>query len=245
MIQTATAAEQVTRTRARLACAVVCASALLGGVAAHAQQDTPAEVAYHSDKQIVFRPAAVRRGRVLVIGDAVLGPVLKTERPNDRRPNLYVVCPGNDGSDDYKLVTSMLPKTDEPVDWDVYWVVVLDPSLHANLLGERDLIVAAQDGFVPAELFDFDEIPGAALLRDWMHIDSIAALGQFRRPDGTLPRVLITPSHFTIKASAIDPDAPPPESRITRALSRLHKKPQPPPKHSVTGSGKQQLTSNR
>ncbi len=248
MVQTATAAEQTTRTRARLACAVVCASALLGSVAARAQQDAPAEGAFHSDKQIVFRPAPVKGGRVLVIGNAVLGPVLKADTPNDHRPNLYVVCPGaadeNGGSETYNLVLSTLPRTDEPIAWDVYWVVVLDPSLHARMLGERELIVAAQDAFAPSELFDFDDIPGAVLLRDRMHIDSIAALMQFRRPDGTLPRVLITPAHYTIKASAIDPEAPPPEGRIARTLERLHKKPVAP-KHSVSASSKQQATGNR
>jgi hypothetical protein len=61
-----------------------------------------------------------------------------------------------------------------------------------------------------------------------MDIDSIAGLARFRRPDGTMPRVVIVQSAETVRASAIDPDAPPPESRISRALSRLHKKTTPP-----------------
>ncbi len=101
---------------------------------------------------------------------------------------------------------------------------MLDPSLPGNFTSERELLLAAQDAFVPGDLFELEDMPAAALLQRYLHIESLADMEKFRRPDGALPRVIIVPSKFVVRASVVDPDAPPPESAVSRALSHLSPK---------------------
>ncbi len=219
-----------------LARAVLCASALLVLVQSAPAGEVPspagatrapfARTAYHQGKEIRFTPATVRRGRVLAVGGLVIGPLDADGHPRDRRPNLYIVSPGSElhgnGQDlDFNLIVSGVPRTEEPVEWDVYWAVVLDPALQADITGENQLLLAAQDAFAPGDLFDFADIPGQDLLREYLHIDSLAGLDSYRRPGGALPRVIIVPAHFVVRASAVDPDNPPPPGRISRAFSHL------------------------
>jgi hypothetical protein len=172
-----------------------------------------------------FAPAPAESGRALVLGEMLLGP-LSDQKPNDHRPNLYVVCPGKQYPSDqerdvgFNVVLNSLPRSEEPVNWDVYWAIVLDPALDISFQSERDLLLAAQDAFEAGDELNFDEIPGAALLQEKLHISSISELASFRRPDGTLPRLLIVPSHLVIRAAAADPDTPP-ASRLSRAWSHF------------------------
>lgn len=217
----------------RLAYAVLCVAVLSGTVktarAESAPDATKSNAAFLDSRTIQFTPAPIKRGRVMVVGNAVLGPLVADRKPNDHRPNLYVVAPGvqhrTEGVDpiEFNLVVSGVPRTAEPRDWDVYWALVLDPTLKGDFNSERALLLATQDSFVPGELFEFDDVPAASLLDQYLHIDSVAGLESFRRPDGSLPRLIIVPAGHAIRASALDPDNPPPanESRISRALSRL------------------------
>jgi hypothetical protein len=188
---------------------------------------------YAEGKTITFTPAAGKHKRKLVVGDAVLGPLLQDRKPDDHRPNLYVVAPGSQyraevtGNDsiEFSLVLSELPRSESPLDWDVYWAVVLDPGLKAELVSETNLLTATQEGFVPGAAFSFDDIPSSGMLRAYLHIDSLSGLDKLRRADDTLPRLAIVPANLAVRASAVDPDAPrgcaPGEGRIARALSTL------------------------
>jgi hypothetical protein len=159
----------------------------------------------------------------------VLGGLSSDHRPKDHRPNLYVVTPGlqqrtGKGPEElsFNLVLNSLPASAQPVEWDVYWAIVLDPALRPpldtvpvsdnqllsgqqDITSERELILATQDGFVPGEQFEFHQIPGATMLRECLHIDSLAGLNQFRSSDGSLPRLLIVPSGRVIRAGAFLP----------------------------------------
>ncbi len=116
------------RTRCKLACIAVCAGAALASTQpAPAQSEAPVNNAvYHNDKLIPFTPAAINRGRVLVVGNSIVGPLAHDSKINDHRPNLYVVSPGTQHQSSvggeplsYNLVINTLPRTAEPTGWDV------------------------------------------------------------------------------------------------------------------------------
>ncbi len=204
----------------KIACRLVCAGLVAtAGYAAQAQKAavlTGSEPAYESGKIVRFTPVTSRFGKNLVVGDLRLGRVLADQRPNDRRPNVYVVCPAANSAADtpaaeYNLVLSTLPITAAPIAWDVYWVVVLDPAMPVNITSESDLLMAEQKSFSPASDFQFADIPGVALLRKYLHINSLEGLSPFALASGDLPKLIMVPAHIAIRASAVDPDAPPPQ----------------------------------
>lgn len=151
------------------------------------------------------------------------------ENPKDPRPNLYIVAPGDQYTSeqapafDHTEIISTIPVKAEPREWDVYWAIVLDPALHEMFHSERQLLLATQDGFNIAADFNLDRVPSIAFLRDFLHMQSVDDLARFRRPDGTLPRVVIVPARLSIKATAVDPQAPPEEGRsaLSRAISAI------------------------
>jgi len=152
------------------------------------------------------------------------------EKPRDPHPNLYIVAPGTQytsdgaGQFDHNEIISTLPLKSEPIEWDVYYAVVLDPSLQENFRSERQLILATQNEFAPGENFTFEDIPGAAFLKRYLHIDSIEGLQPYRRSADKLPRLVIVPAKITVKAAAIEPETKPepettpePEPSATKA----------------------------
>jgi hypothetical protein len=185
---------------------------------------TPGDAAYYEGKPVRLVPTRVERGRELVVGGTFLGPLLSESKPKDHRPNLYVVCPGNQYHDEkedglgFNVVLSWLPRNDDAVNWDVYWAVVLDPALETNVRSERDLLLAAQGLFTTGEELALEDLPGFALLRENLHITSLSGLAPFREPDGSLPRLLIVPSHLVVRA-AIGSEPPSAVSRLSRAFS--------------------------
>ncbi len=169
--------------------------------------------AYYAGQQVNFTvvmPATSRR--MARVGPWLYGVRLRDSRPSDRRRNLYLVFPGLQhrargwGDYDHDCVLSGMPKTDEPAEWDVWWAIVLDPSLHDEFRGERELIEEAQGTFSPPDLMDFEDVPGQRFLRAGLKIDSVADLARFRHKDGTLPRVVIVPAGFAIRAIAQMPE---------------------------------------
>jgi hypothetical protein len=216
----------------RLVCATLVAGVLLGVAVAQEPAPTPTSVhitgAYVQGKLVQLTAEAPKHARrIFTAGPWTFGALIPDRKPKDKRPNLYVVAPGTQYHNeqfkeyDHNIILSGLPTTADEVDWDVYWAIVLDPALRADFRDERELIVAAQDGFAPGDRFDSGDIPGAAFLRSCMHIQSVDDLQSFRRADGTLPRLIIVPAGFLVRASAVDPDAPPPAGRVARAWSRL------------------------
>jgi hypothetical protein len=227
----------------RAARRLFCAGVLLVPVLCPAADPMPAEratAAFHNQKAVQFTPEISHFGRKLRVGNVLLGQLLPGKKPADDRPNVYITIPGNQygatpGAPGFTLVLNELPRKEGTVDWDVYWALRLDPALEIDITGERELILTAQESFVPAAAVSFGDLPAAAALREYLHIDSFAGLDGYRRPDGALPRVLIVPAGFAVRASAVDPDNPPPcaagEGPLSRAVSKLSRRcPQPPAK---------------
>ncbi len=178
--------------------ALVCAGALWAA-GAPPRQSMPSAYFEGQVVNITFeRPA--RGQHTLDFGPWQLGIRTRNERPRDRRLNLYVVVPGTqhhaEGWENYdhNMIVNAVPQSDEPVEWDVYWVLVLDPHLQQDLRSERDLLLLAQDRFLPGDLLEFDDIPSRAVLRDYLHISTLPELAPFRQKDGSLPRILVMPA---------------------------------------------------
>jgi len=201
-------------------------------VAAVPPPELKATLALYESKQMEFTPDTSMFGRRLYVGEMVLGQLLPAQRPNDHRLNLYIVMPGSqydsaDGAKKFNLVLSAMPRTQAPIDWDVYWALVLDPTLKTDLTSERALILATQAGFHLPDFAAFEDLPAAMALRDYLHLKSLDDLGKLRRPDGTLPRIIIVPAGFGVRAGAVDPDSPSPcggEGTLARAVSRLSRR---------------------
>jgi hypothetical protein len=85
--------------------------------------------------------------------------------------------------------------------WDVYWALVLDPALKLDFTGERELLLAAQEEFLPDQIATLEDLPAVGFLRTYLHIDSLAGLDSYRREDGTLPRVIMVPAGMAVRAS--------------------------------------------
>ena len=192
----------------------------MGGAAAlwagtpGADPPRPASAAYLRNQLVSFRLAPAEKGQqAFSIGPWQLGVRVSDRKPRDKRLNLYLIAPGTqhhaEGYEDlyHNDVINALPSTEAVVEWDVYWAIVLDPALGQDLRSEQDLIVQAQEGFVPGDLFEFQDIPGQAFLRTFLEIDSLDGLAPYRRKDGGLPRVIIVPAGFAVRASAALPEA--------------------------------------
>lgn len=190
-----------------------CAAALWAG-SPSAEVPRPVSTAYLRNQPVNFQLAPAGRGQQpFSIGPWQLGARVSDRKPRDKRLNLYLVAPGTqhhaEGYEefDHNDVINALPPADAVVEWDVYWVIVLDPALRQDLRSEQDLIVEAQEGFVPGDLFEFQDLPGQTFLREFLGIDSLDGLAPYRRTDGELPRVIIVPAGFAIRASAAAPVA--------------------------------------
>jgi hypothetical protein len=131
----------------------------------------------------------------------------KPDKPHDRRLNLYIVVPGTQNQSaasefDHNLIINGKPTDpDAEAEFDVYWAIVLDPKLRMDLRQERDLLIAAQEVFVPGDLFEFDDLAGAAFLRAILKKESLADLRVYRKAPGSLPRVIIVPAGFAMRAT--------------------------------------------
>ncbi len=198
--------------RVKLACLVLCTGTLLvawtGYRSPAPAAPTPAVyAAFYEGVPINLTLTAPRRGQSSFrFGPWQLGARLHAARGSDRRPNLYLVFPGDQhqaesGEEcDHNAVLGAMPLEERAFEWDVYWAVVLDPALGRGLRSERDLLIAAQSRFAPNDVFEFDDLPGAGFLRDIWHWDSVQDLASYRRKDGRLPRVLIVPAGYAIRA---------------------------------------------
>jgi len=203
-----------------VAALVGCAAALWAGTPG-GEAPGPVSSAYLRNQLVRFHLAPVEGGQQpFSIGPWQFGARVSDRKPRDKRLNLYLVAPGTqhhaEGQEefDHNDVINALPPGEAMVEWDVYWVIVLDPSLGRDLRSEQDLIVEAQAGFVPGDLFEFQDIPGQAFLRAFLEIDALDGLAPYRRRDGRLPRLIIVPAGFAIRARAALPEA---ESDATAA----------------------------
>jgi hypothetical protein len=196
-----------------VAALVGCAAVLWAGTPS-ADPPGPLSAAYLRNQLVRFRLSPLEKGQQpFSIGPWQFGGRVSDHKPRDKRLNFYLVAPGTqhhaEGYEefDHNDVINALPSTDAVVEWDVYWVIVLDPSLGRDLRSEQDLIVEAQEGFVPGDLFEFQDIPGQAFLRAFLEIDALDGLAPYQRRDGRLPRLIIVPAGFAIRARAALPEA--------------------------------------
>ncbi len=164
--------------------------------------------AYHAGERVPFTVLEPgNRNAQLRVGPWLLGVRADDPKPRDRRRNLYVVFPGTLHRSpgwpdfDHNCVLSDLPASAEPVEWDVYWAVVLDPTLQEDFRSEQALVLADQSSFIPPDLLEFSDIPAAGFLRAQMKVRSLGDLARYRRKDGTLPRLLITPAGYAVRGS--------------------------------------------
>jgi hypothetical protein len=165
--------------------------------------------AYYNGQSVPFKvlDTGSRRSQ-LRVGPWLLGVRAPDSTPRDRRRNLYVVFPGSQhrapgwGDYDHNCVLSDLPSTEQPVEWDVYWAIVLDPNLHDDFRSEQELVLAAQSGFFPPDLLEFSDLPAEGFLRSQLKIRSLGELARFRRKDGTMPRLLITAAGYAVQGSS-------------------------------------------
>jgi len=198
--------------------------ALWGGTPS-ADAPGSASTAYLRNLLVPFHLAPLEKGqKAFSIGPWQFGARVSDRKPRDHRLNLYLVAPGTqhraEGHEefDHNDVINALPPEGTVAEWDVYWVIVLDPAPHEELRDEHDLIVEAQKAFVPGDLFEFRDIPGKAFLRAFLDIDSLDGLAPYRLKDGRLPRVIIVPAGFAIRASAGEPAGP--EAEAPAAASK-------------------------
>ena len=137
-------------------------------------------------------------------------------KPRDGRLNLYVTSPGSQYSVDggapyaFNCLLNALPKTGAEAEFDVYWAVVLDPTLTDEIRSERDLLLGTQAEFSPAPDYEIQQAPGYEFLRRYLRITNVNGLDHYRRKSGELPRILIVPARVVLKASAGDESPPTP-----------------------------------
>jgi hypothetical protein len=192
---------------------VLCASGILvvaqlERVVPLGNQDRQIRSAWLNGRRVEFQLAPVPAGqRTLEIGPWYFGERVLYPTPRDRRLNLYLVSPGvqhrasGHEAYDHNDVINDLPVQGKPMEWDVYWAVVLDPGLDQDFRSESQLLLATQREFHPHTPFEFDAIPGVGFLRNVLNLRSLQDLDKYRRPSGNLPQVLIVPAGFAVRAS--------------------------------------------
>jgi hypothetical protein len=152
---------------------------------------------YHDGDDLIFTPETASTRKLASIGPWKLGERLGgDDKPVDKRLNLYVVVPGAQyrapGKTEY----------DHNRDWDVFWCLILDPTLRPDLRSERELLMAKHQTFRPAAQFEFKDIPSHAIMAERLGVKSMADLKQYRLKDGSLPRLLILPARLAVRATA-------------------------------------------
>jgi hypothetical protein len=170
--------------------------------------------AYFAGRLVKLHTVPGKPSRALVVGPWNLGEKVSPGN-NDMRPNLYFVSPGTqhraDGRPEYDHNEVLSAVPGEVSNFDVYWVVVLDPAAKRDFTSEQQIILATQETFKPASDFSFDQVPSAGFLRAFLKMKDVAELEKFKRPDGELPRVAIVPARFTVRALAEEMEEPEPQ----------------------------------
>jgi len=213
----------------RVAAAVLCAAVSFGAAPATevSTSDTPPQPqlnkAFYDGREIDFTPAHTRiPGREFKFGPWNVGARASGRtKPSDHSPNLYLVVPGSQyersGNElfNHNRILSTIPKGGGEWEWDVYWALVIDPTLTIDFHSERELLVAVQEEFMPPADFTLDKAPSHKVLQDMLKFRTVDQLKKYRRPDGTLPAILIIPANFSVHGSAYDTDNAPPGDKAT------------------------------
>lgn len=167
---------------------------------------------YHDGDGLVFTPEKTGTHRTAAFGPWNVGERLRQGKPLDTRLNLYLVFPGEQYRSqahpeyNHNRVINKYTVDGKVREWDVFWCFVLDPSLMEDLRSEHDLLMAAHQTFRPADLFDVNDIPAYQTAAEYLGLRNMADLRRFRRKDGELPRMIIVPAGFAVRASAEQQD---------------------------------------
>ena len=167
---------------------------------------------YHDGDGLVFTPERTGTHHTAAFGPWSVGERLKQGKPLDTRLNLYLVFPGEQYRSqshpeyNHNRVINKYTVDGKVREWDVFWCLVLDPTLTEDLRSEHDLLMAAHQTFRPADLFDVSDIPAHQAAAEHLGIRGMADLRRFRRKDGELPRMVIVPAGFAVRASAEQQD---------------------------------------
>lgn len=195
-------------------------AAALGLTGAARPAIKPFLVYHNGANNILFAPEATGTRQMAKFGPWDLGERLSLnddEKPRDKRLNLYVVFPGGQYKSllhsqyNHTLVVNKYPVDGKPREWDIFWCLVLDPALREDLRSERELLVAAHQTFKTADDFQIRQAPSHAVLAEKLSVTSVDGLKRFRRKDGSLPRLLITPAHLAVLATVGREPAGPPD----------------------------------
>jgi hypothetical protein len=178
-------------------------------------QENPRPISVYYEGAIVeFAPETASGQHAATLGPWTFGARLHEDKPLDKRLNLYVVIPGRQYHSmvnpeyDHNLIVNGLTH-EKAREWDIFWCFVVDPRLTDDFRTEHDLLLAAQQTFTPADLFDGEDIPGREVLREKSDIETLSDLLPYRRKDGSLPRLLILPAHLAVSATAATPNPAP------------------------------------
>jgi hypothetical protein len=174
---------------------------------AFARQQVKPLVVYHDGSRMLFTPQVTGMHRPAKLGRWGLGESLKDDKLRDKRLNLYVVFPGRQYRSllhsryNHTLVINKYTIDGKPREWDIFWCLVLDPSLRADLRSERELLTAANQRFRTASNFKIRRVPSHAAMANELSVKNVDDLQQFRGKDGSLPRLLIIPAHLAVSAT--------------------------------------------
>jgi hypothetical protein len=174
----------------------------------------PIKNAFYANQELQVEPVAEPSARSFNYGPWVIGSLVPDDKASDRRFNLYIIVPGaqhqspapGDEFNHSVLINSNDPPGDRPTEWDVFWVVVLDPSLNREIKEERELLLLGQSYFLPGDLYDVEDAPGRDLLRQ-LSMPSLDDLARFRRSDGALPRVVLLSAGAAVRMNVAPPPA--------------------------------------
>jgi len=176
------------------------------GLAAPVQNPAKPLIAYYESANVLLAAEEGNSRQLASLGPWVFGPRLQEGKPLDKRFNLYVLIPGKQYRSpvspeyDHTLIVNALTH-DNPREWDIFWCLALDPKLREDFHNEKDLILAAQQTFKPADLFDLEDIPARNVLADGFGVRTLADMRRYRHKDGSMPRLLILPARFAIRAT--------------------------------------------
>lgn len=181
---------------------------------AEKRQQRLVTTAYFSGQEAQVQPVLEPHARTFNYGPWTLGSIVHDDKASDHRFNLYVISPGTQHqapppADEFNhsvLINSAEEQGDKVTEWDVFWVVVLDPELDQEIRGERELLLMGQAYFLPGDLYQPEDAPGHDLLKQ-LGIVSLSDLARFRRSDGALPRVVLLSAGTAVRMKATPPPA--------------------------------------